>query len=101
MPTPSPLQDCEQPLFRCRAAAFCALWEHHLAALLPALGIWRGQMLTSDPIARVFEYLAPQTFGVLNLIVHGRIIGVNISRDNLWEEETTPGHSFCLHMIED
>ncbi len=94
---PSPLAPkggCTPLLFR-RTPALCALWEDHLAALLPALGIWRGQMLALNPLSSISEDFAAQTFGVLYLLIHCWIIRVNISRDNFREEETTPGHSFA------
>lgn len=76
------------------AAAAGALRHDNLAALLPAFRIWRGQMFTENPAVDIFEDFAAQTFRVLDIIVHCGVIGVNISRHNLGEKESTPGHCF-------
>ncbi len=76
------------------AAAADALRQDDFAALLPACRIRRWQMLTANPIVHIFQHLAPQTLGVLDIVVDGWVFWINISRHNLGEEKSTPGHCF-------
>src|SRR5579871_1687830 len=76
------------------AAAAGALRQDDLSTLLPALRIRRGQMFTANPAVHIFEHLTAQTFRVLDIVIHCRVVRINISRHNFGEEKSTPGHCF-------
>ncbi len=83
------------------AAAAHTLRHDHLTALLPTLRLRRWQMFTANPAVGVFQNFAPQTLGVLNIVVDIRVLRVHVSRDYLREEKSTPGHSFLASTIQD
>ncbi len=55
-------------------------------------------MLAANPVVRILENFAPQALGILDIVVHGRVLGINISRNDFGKEKSAPGHC-CFASI--
>jgi hypothetical protein len=49
-------------------------------------------MLATNPVVRILENFATQALGILDVVIHCRVLGIDISRNDFGKEKSAPGH---------